>query len=122
MMCGWRTIPNDRATDIPIHIPGVKKPSGPGSESRSGRSAATRLQSASGPPKRRRDRTRAPAHTATYIHTPWTTSVQYTALRPPAIKYPPATIMRSKVPISKEIRSPEATEMMYPRPWACTWM
>ena len=39
MMCGWRTIPNDSATDSPIHIPGVKKPSGPGSESRSGRSA-----------------------------------------------------------------------------------
>ena len=49
---------------------------------------------------------------------PWITSVQYTALRPPAIKYPPATIMRSKVPISNEIRSPEATEMMYPRPCA----
>ena len=27
--------------------------------------------------------------------------------------------MRSNVPISKEIRSPETTEMMYPRPWAC---
>ena len=76
IMWGCRRMPNESETVMPSHIPGVKKPSGPGSVRRSGRSAATRRQSSTGPPKSLSANTRAPTQIATYIHTPCNTSVQ----------------------------------------------
>ena len=75
-MCGWKMIPNDSVRTMPTHMPGVKKPSGPGRVSMSGRSLVTRCQSSTGPPKSSKERTSAPAQIATYIHAPWNTSVQ----------------------------------------------
>ena len=46
-------IPKDRAIVIPIHIPGVKNPSGPGRDSKSGRAALTSFHKFKGPPKSR---------------------------------------------------------------------
>ena len=36
IMWGWKTMPKERAIPIPIHMPGVKNPSGPGRVRRSG--------------------------------------------------------------------------------------
>ena len=111
-MWGWKMIPNDSVRTIPTHMPGVKNSSGPGRVSMSGRSLVTRCQSSTGPPKSSKESTSAPAQMATYIQAPWKTSVQYTARRPPTIRWTTATVSMMSTPNSNGTRPSVATSMM----------
>ena len=63
-------IPKESAIVIPTHIPGVKKPSGPGRLSRSGLSAMSRLHQLDRSPEELVGKQEAAGPTAMYIQIP----------------------------------------------------